>query len=45
MKFLFVIVSIGGTVLISVAKIQEDQDDSPQAGAAWALGRKLIIQC
>ena len=38
MKFLFVIVSIGGTVLISVAKIREERDDNPQVGAAWALG-------
>lgn len=37
MKFLFVIVSIGGTVLISVAKIREQRDDNPQVGAAWAL--------
>jgi len=37
MKFLFVIVSIGGTVLISVAKIRENNDDLPQTGAVWAL--------
>ena len=46
MKFLFVIVSIGGTVLISVAKIRENIDDLPQTGAVWALGilsNKLLI--
>lgn len=37
MKFLFVIVSIGGTVLISISEMHESADDSPQSGAAWAL--------
>jgi solute carrier family 35 protein F5 len=41
MKFLFVIVSIGGTVLISISEMHESADDSPQSGAAWALGKPV----
>ena len=38
MKFIFIVVSIGGTVLISSAEIRtQDPEDRPIQGAAWAL--------
>jgi len=37
-KFILIVISIGGTVLISSSKIElEHEDDSTMIGAAWAL--------
>ena len=40
-KFIFIVISIGGTVLISSSVIQDNPfgDDVPMVGAAWALVR------
>ena len=38
MKFIFIVISIGGTVLISSSEISKNfSDDVPMIGAAWAL--------
>ena len=44
MKFIFIVISIGGTVLISSSKIRNDfTDDVPMVGAAWALVSALRL--